>query len=138
MDILKKLTPKLAAIVLCFSVILLAAVLCLAVVRGSAISLFGIEIASSIPKQMRMYISFSEPVNAIDPSIRVNGYMRLSEHSLKRLEIVRGNEVGGMFVDLNVGEETNPIFFEIVDNGKKWVTEDYSSSFAHLTAYRIH
>jgi hypothetical protein len=142
-----RLSTKVLAGLIFLAVSLTAAILLFAVARGSPVHLFGfIDIgersATSPVEAKAMPVHFNlrfdpDEVNIASPEVRVVGWVKTIRGGEQTIDQLRqGKEQGSMYIDMEVSDPTQKMYFVVRTPRGTFKTEDFSVSNARLTAYK--
>ena len=144
-----RLTPTAVFALVALGVLLTAAILAIAVVRGSPVNLFFVQIGArqppaapvdvpkSVPVQVRLNLEFDPQVNARAPELAVRGFVKGIDGRQQTLLLRHGVDVGSMYVEAAIPDATTPIYLEIETANGIWKTDDFSLAQSRVRAFQV-
>jgi hypothetical protein len=145
--VVSRLSPKALIALIALGLFLTAGILAVAVVRGSAVNLFFVQIeprsplaapAKAAPMHVRLNLEFDpNEVNARAPGLTVRGFVKAIDGREQPLSLRHGIDVGSMYVEAELPDITTPIFVEVQTPRGVWKTDDFSLAQSRVRAFRI-
>jgi hypothetical protein len=146
-DVANRLSTKVLAGLIVLGLLLTATVLALAVARGSPVRLFGfVDIgerstpateARAMPVHFNLRFEPDGEVNIASPDVKVTGWVKTIRGGEQTIDQLRqGKELGSMYVDMEVSDPTQKMYFVVRTPKGIFRTEDFSVSSTRLTAFK--